>query len=395
MKFVFVVPPLTGHINPTLSVGKKLLEAGHHVSWITVRSFNVPKGGNLVLLKDELETRQEEVDTILKNAEKCSTITTALVSVQFVYTDILIPLAKLMMEGVVRELSFLQPDVVIHDEHAFAGALAAYKLNIPYLTFRTIPANTLDVVFPGVASWVSCQVKLLQRWCGVDGEQEIIVSNELVMIFSSREFTGSNDFPEHYKFVGPIVEDSSDDVSEDWLKSLECDYTKKILVTMGTIERADKLPFFAKVAEALEGEPIKVIVVADPGLLSEWPSNFIVKPLVPQLALLPLVDAVICHGGHNTVCESLAFGKPLIVLPMAFDQFHVASQVVQSGAGVRLKFRRLEANQIKASMREIFDNPQYQLSANKIALSFQEAGGASMAVAYIEEFTMNAISNPQ
>jgi UDP:flavonoid glycosyltransferase YjiC (YdhE family) len=35
-KFVFVVPPLTGHINPTLSMGTALLERGHRVGWITL-----------------------------------------------------------------------------------------------------------------------------------------------------------------------------------------------------------------------------------------------------------------------------------------------------------------------------------------------------------------------
>ncbi len=28
-KFAFIVPPLTGHVNPTLSIGATLLERGH------------------------------------------------------------------------------------------------------------------------------------------------------------------------------------------------------------------------------------------------------------------------------------------------------------------------------------------------------------------------------
>ena len=35
-KFAFIVPPLTGHVNPTLSIGATLLERGHEVAWISL-----------------------------------------------------------------------------------------------------------------------------------------------------------------------------------------------------------------------------------------------------------------------------------------------------------------------------------------------------------------------
>ncbi|MEF9479316.1 hypothetical protein OWR28_17625 [Chryseobacterium sp. 1B4] len=35
-KFAFIVPPLTGHVNPTLSIGAALLERGHEVAWISL-----------------------------------------------------------------------------------------------------------------------------------------------------------------------------------------------------------------------------------------------------------------------------------------------------------------------------------------------------------------------
>ena len=33
-RFLFVVPPLTGHVNPTASVGGELLARGHEVAWV-------------------------------------------------------------------------------------------------------------------------------------------------------------------------------------------------------------------------------------------------------------------------------------------------------------------------------------------------------------------------
>ena len=58
--------------------------------------------------------------------------------------------------------------------------------------------------------------------------------------------------------------------------------------------------------------------------------------LVPQPALLPLVDAVITHGGNNTVTECLHFGKPMVLLPLFWDQYDNAQRMDELGLGVRL-----------------------------------------------------------
>ena len=40
--------------------------------------------------------------------------------------------------------------------------------------------------------------------------------------------------------------------------------------------------------------------------------NILFAGQVPQLALLPHMSAVVTHGGHNTVCEALACGLPVV-----------------------------------------------------------------------------------
>ena len=57
---------------------------------------------------------------------------------------------------------------------------------------------------------------------------------------------------------------------------------------------------------------------------------------LPQTTLMPQVDLVITHGGNNTTTEAMHFGKPMVVLPLFWDQYDNAQRVHELGFGVRL-----------------------------------------------------------
>ncbi len=78
--------------------------------------------------------------------------------------------------------------------------------------------------------------------------------------------------------------------------------------------------------------------------------NMVGEGFLPQPAILPMVDLVITHGGNNTVTECFHNGKPMIVLPLFWDQFDNAQRVDETGFGVRLPTYDFEAAEMTAAI---------------------------------------------
>ncbi|HMG07322.1 MAG TPA: nucleotide disphospho-sugar-binding domain-containing protein [Mucilaginibacter sp.] len=387
-KFVFVVPPLTGHINPTLSMGAVLLQRGHRVGWITLDqslASKLPEGGELLHINyDESDQQKQDSERYLDIITK--KIVYGIDSIKFLYEEVLIPLNRHSYQGIANLLDQFEPDLVITDHQMFAGAIAAVNKNLLYATSVTAPAaiKVMDEL-PKVHEWEVNQIVALQQEFGIDNASSIACSSLLTMVLTSQLFFGEMELPTHYHFTGPVINRRSVKLTFDWYR-LQASNGPKILVSIGTtFDHEHKKSFFAKVIEAFGNEELTVVVVSDPALFDQWPTNFIVKTQVPQLELLPHLDAVVCHGGHNTVCETLLNGLPMVVIPIAYDQSHVAGRVVRTGAGLRLNFNRFKASHLKDAVNEILQNPDYKANAGLLKQSFLDAGGTETAADLLEQ----------
>jgi MGT family glycosyltransferase len=129
---------------------------------------------------------------------------------------------------------------------------------------------------------------------------------------------------------------------------------------------------------------LQAVVVGPPDALPDPPENVLVTAHVPMLELLPKVDAVISHGGMNTVCETLAHGIPLVVAPIKHDQPLVAAQVAAAGAGIQVGFRDVTPAELGKAVRAVLDEPAYRAAAGRIRDSFTAAGGAAEAARRLE-----------
>jgi MGT family glycosyltransferase len=109
-----------------------------------------------------------------------------------------------------------------------------------------------------------------------------------------------------------------------------------VYLSLGSLGSAD-VELMRRLVDVLGRTPHRCIVSKGPQHDSfELAENMVGAEFLPQPSILPLVDVVITHGGNNTVTESWSFGKPMIVLPLFWDQYDNAQRVHELGLGVRL-----------------------------------------------------------
>jgi UDP:flavonoid glycosyltransferase YjiC (YdhE family) len=65
---------------------------------------------------------------------------------------------------------------------------------------------------------------------------------------------------------------------------------------------------------------------------------------------------VITHGGNNTVTESLQFGKPMVVLPLFWDQHDNAQRMRELGLGRRLDTYGHEPEELRTALSTLLDD---------------------------------------
>ena len=109
-----------------------------------------------------------------------------------------------------------------------------------------------------------------------------------------------------------------------------------IYLSLGSLGSAD-VALMKRLVDVLGKTPHRFIVSKGPQHDEfELADNMVGAEFLPQTTIINQVDLVITHGGNNTTTESLHFGKPMIVLPLFWDQYDNAQRIHELGFGIRL-----------------------------------------------------------
>jgi MGT family glycosyltransferase len=383
-RVLITVPPLAGHVNPTIGLGAELSRRGHDVAWAGlpgVVDALLGPGARFLPLVGTLD--QGAFDDMRQRGSGLR----GPEALRFLWRDFIIPYAAATAAELADLVRDFDPALMVVDQQAVAGAVVARRLGLPWVTSATTSAELTDPLagLPKVADWVRAQLLDLQLELGVSAETastgDLRFSDELIVAFTTPALAGQTSVPEgsRISFVGPSIAPRAGSAAFPW-EWLDPGLPH-VLVTLGTVNASIGARFFAVAVEALASLPVQAVVVA-PGPQVQVPphvDNVLVRASIPQLAVLEHMDAVITHGGHNTVSESLACGLPLVLAPIRDDQPIVADQVVRAGAGIRVRFGRVGAAELGAAVRRVLDDSSYRDAAAAIRHSFAQAGGAAAA----------------
>ncbi len=371
-RYLLVVPPLTGHVAPLRAVAAELVARGHEVAWCGPEptTSELTRAGRVYAAGDALEFAVERRPEGLRG----------FAALKFLWERYLVPLADAMVPGVEKAVAAFRPDVVLADQQAFAGVLVASRRGLPWATSASTSTELGDPLgaMPKIAAWVGgLQQELRARHrvsCG-----DLRFSPDLVLAFTTVTLTGRIADPGAVRFVGPALAPAPP-VGFPWHR---LDGRPLVLVTLGTANAALGRRFLAECVDALDGMPWVQGLVVDPagGLCGE---NVLLAKRIPQAEVVRKAAAVVCHGGHNTVSETLASGLPLVIAPIRDDQSMLAQQVEAAGAGLRLRFDRVKAPDIRRTITDVLTGPAYAAAAARVRASFAAAGGVVAAADHLE-----------
>lgn len=188
--------------------------------------------------------------------------------------------------------------------------------------------------------------------------------------------------PEHFHAVGPL---RTPGTPEQGLWPID-PQRPFVFASLGTLQ-GSRFSMFKQIAGACRQMDAQLLVAHCGGLGSiqerlllqagaTWVTDF-----APQQWTLQQADAVVSHGGLNTVMDAIAARTPMLIMPIAFDQPGVAARVSHTGIGLQLS-RRARGPRIAAYLQRLLGHPFTQLDA--LAQSLAQAGGAPRAADIVE-----------
>lgn len=403
MHLGLVCPGMTGHLNPSLALGRELPRRGHRMTVFTGPGARakVERAG----LSFEPIGEGEEANVaagLARLAEMRGMAAT-------------FHTGRMIREGaevVARELpgAIARSGVegLIVDQVSPAAAVVADEIGMPYAVAcnalacyydPTLPAPPLPRRYRPGRIWklrnllASKAMSLVfDRATGVKrgGLSPLMLFFEfqrgLAQVAQQPAFFDfpRSRLPDHFHYTGPWHEPARDEEIEfPWDR---LDGRPLVYASLGTLQNRLR-QVYAAIAEAAAGLDVQlVIALGNRNAMLNLPprENVIVVPYAPQLRLLERAAVAVTHAGLNTALECLAAGLPMVCLPVTNDQPGVARRVEWLGAGEVLSIRRVTPARLRPLLRRVLDEPNYRATAARLRDEIAATSGLTRAAEIIE-----------
>jgi len=421
MKYIFVVFPATGHINPGLPITRELVRRGHDVRWYSMPKFRhaiEDAGARFVAFRRAPELDEANLDALAGRPKG------GLKQLQWDIDHIFVAPIAAQFEDIAEELGREPADVIVGDTASLVSSLVNEKLGIPFVSFgvTVMTFSSRDTAPFGTALMPSSspigrlrnrvlsalhdpvifraalrRYRRIRRHLGLPPlrgsafDFPMRAALYLQGSVASFEYPRS-DMPANVRWIGAsIPEPPANWTPPPWWDRL--DGRRVVLVTQGTVNN-DYDQLIRPAIRALAGEDLLVIATtgskpAESVGIDPLPGNVVVERFVPYAHLMPRIDLLVTNGGYGTVQIALAHGVPVVAAGKTEEKPEVANRVTYSGVGVGMKVLVPSEDEIRRAVFRVLHGPTFRLRAKEIAKEMAGHGGAAEAARLIEQLPVS------
>ena len=157
-----------------------------------------------------------------------------------------------------------------------------------------------------------------------------------------------------------------------------------VYLSLGSLGGAD-VELMQRLVDVLATSPHRFIVSKGPQAdkITLAP-NMVGEQTLPQTNVIPKVDLVITHGGNNTTTESLHFGKPMVLLPLFWDQYDNAQRMDELGFGVRLSTYSFTSDDLHGAIDRLLSDDELRSRMDRMGQAIRDRDGLTKGADIIE-----------
>lgn len=305
-----------------------------------------------------------------------------------------------MLDDLVAYARHWRPDLVVWEQHTFAGAVVARAVGAAHARLLhgvdiTVRARQeflrQSAALPGpvqdpTAEWLGRAVRRYAPHLGfaeemVTGQWTIDITPPSSRLDLGLRTVGVRHVPHNGASVVP-----------DWLRAPA--ERPRVCLTLGLSGELDHAPFsFGALLDALAGLDAEIVATLGaearrpPGPVAE---NVRLVDFVPLNDLLPTCAAIVHHGGVGTRATAELHGVPQLMLPYGWDTVAKARRVAELGYGLHLPAAELTVDALRTAVERLLTEESFTKAADRVRAEILAEPTPNEAVGVLERLTAEA-----
>lgn len=403
--YAIIAPPLYSHVRALEALAQQLLERGHRITFIQQAEART-------LLNDArigfhaVGERSHPPGSLARTLHL--TARPSGLGIFRLIND-LAHTTDMLCRELPAALKQLNVDGLIVDQMEAAGGLVAEALGLPFVSVAcALPVNRDDAIpLPVMPFNYATDARSRKLYASSTGVYDWLMRRQGEVIARHARALGLVERRGLHECLSPLAQISQTLPAFDFPRRLpdcfhavgplrnahpappavKATHPPLVFASLGTLQ-GHRYRLFQKIAQACRQINARLLIAHCGGLnaaqaakLTTWGAQ--VTDFADQPAVLSQAQAVITHGGLNTVMDAIASATPVLAIPLAFDQPGVAARVDYCGIGRRAS-RFASSSTLAGHLSALLSNNGYHQRLLAMQPQLQQAGGAALAAQIVE-----------